>query len=306
MITLAVLPPQRPNLDIASDGNSNRLFWPASFTNYVLQSSTTLNATQWQTVASPAALVGGYNSLLLPTAYASGFYRLACTNGWPQQPSVYVGCDQASLEGLLESSDGGNTWQSVGLMGDTVNAIAVDPTNPNNIYAGTSSSDEFIATFAPGGQLYLLELPWRQRTQYRRRYRLGRRKRFRNWFHRIAGFPTTPSQPRAHPRTEEGPPAVTSPATGGTGTAGKASVVSKPAASGCPDPQTINLTVHRNKFLAQGLLRAKEKLAPPATRSPADCPFQKLSTAIGSPEGYPAALGTADHCGKIRSRGMHK
>ena len=68
--TAATPPP--PSLHIASVGNQSILFWPASGTNYVLQSTTNLASPNWVTVSNGAPIIGVTLTNNLPAA----FFRL--------------------------------------------------------------------------------------------------------------------------------------------------------------------------------------------------------------------------------------
>ncbi len=52
---------------------------------------------------------------------------------------LYVG---AEFDGVFKSTDGGETWLPVnlGLDGVRVTGLAIDPVDPNVLYAGTSES----------------------------------------------------------------------------------------------------------------------------------------------------------------------
>ncbi len=67
----------------------------------------------------------------------------------PDDPlTVYVG----TIDGIYKTEDGGDTWHLAGLSGAEVNAIAIDPDNTGNVFAGTgdaySQSDlEIVGVF---------------------------------------------------------------------------------------------------------------------------------------------------------------
>jgi photosystem II stability/assembly factor-like uncharacterized protein len=56
---------------------------------------------------------------------------------------AYIG---TSGSGVYRSSDGGQTWQSAGLSSYTVYSLAVDPTNPNLVYAATDLYGSLLVT----------------------------------------------------------------------------------------------------------------------------------------------------------------
>jgi hypothetical protein len=69
--------------------------------------------------------------------------------------TLYLGTDSASGQGVLKSTDGGNTWNISGPAGDTINALAVNPAYPATVYAGLNGGrDAFISFLTPSGQLY--------------------------------------------------------------------------------------------------------------------------------------------------------
>jgi photosystem II stability/assembly factor-like uncharacterized protein len=47
--------------------------------------------------------------------------------------------------GVLCSNDAGQTWQSVGLIGQTVKTLAISPTQPGTLYAGTKPAHLFVS-----------------------------------------------------------------------------------------------------------------------------------------------------------------
>jgi hypothetical protein len=150
LTAVAVAPPLTPALALTHSGTNASISWPAAFAGYVLQTTPGLSPAQWQNLGQAPQVIGGYNVAALPISSSDGFYRLAYTNSAARQPTFYVGTDRAGSQGLLRSSDGGNTWQAFGLSGQTVNALAVSPGAPSTIYAGLAGSyDAFVATFSP-------------------------------------------------------------------------------------------------------------------------------------------------------------
>jgi hypothetical protein len=146
-----------PALTLARAGSSDNVSWPASFAGYVLQTTPALNPANWQNAPQPPATNNGSIVVTVPTSGAQGYYRLLLTNSAvASPPTLYLGTDSASAEGVLQSTDGGVSWNAVGLAGNTVNAVAVNPLNPATVYAGLNGgNDAFISTFTPSGQLYL-------------------------------------------------------------------------------------------------------------------------------------------------------
>ena len=92
--------PSVPTLTIARSGNSDVVSWPVAFTNYTLQSTPTLNAANWQNVAQ---LNNGNNVITNPISGAQGFYRLVGTNNSSSLPTVYLGTDTTSGQGVLKA-----------------------------------------------------------------------------------------------------------------------------------------------------------------------------------------------------------
>jgi hypothetical protein len=75
----------------------------------------------------------------------------------PRTPTtIYAGVQGScgmggcSLEGVFKSTDGGDTWHSIGLTNRTVNAIAIDPVEPTTLYAGTAGGGVFKSTDGGG------------------------------------------------------------------------------------------------------------------------------------------------------------
>jgi hypothetical protein len=50
--------------------------------------------------------------------------------------TLYAGTGGA---GVFKSTDGGTTWSAAGLSGNRVFALAIDPTTPSTLYAGTNA-----------------------------------------------------------------------------------------------------------------------------------------------------------------------
>ena len=68
---------QTTNLSIAPAGNQVVLFWPASVTNYVLQSTTNLLPAAWSTVSPAPVVVNGQNTVTNSISGRQQFYRLS-------------------------------------------------------------------------------------------------------------------------------------------------------------------------------------------------------------------------------------
>ena len=152
---LAIAPPATPALAIASSGNNDNVSWPASFAGYVLQSTASLNPANWKNVMLSPATNNGSVVMTVPVSGPQGFYRLISTNNSYSPPTLYLGTDQASGQGVLKSTDGGINWNATGPAGDTINALAVNPAFPTTVYAGLNGGrDAFVASLTPSGQLY--------------------------------------------------------------------------------------------------------------------------------------------------------
>jgi uncharacterized repeat protein (TIGR03803 family) len=61
-----------PSLGIASIGNQVVVYWPASASTYVLQSTTNLSSTNWVSVSNGVPIIG----VTLPNSPSGGFFRL--------------------------------------------------------------------------------------------------------------------------------------------------------------------------------------------------------------------------------------
>ncbi len=70
-----VLSQPPPQLNIQMTGQQAMLFWPASVTNYVLQSSTSLNA-GWNAVTNAPAVTGNQRNVTVSLSGTSWFFRL--------------------------------------------------------------------------------------------------------------------------------------------------------------------------------------------------------------------------------------
>jgi photosystem II stability/assembly factor-like uncharacterized protein len=68
--------------------------------------------------------------------------------------TAWASPDRFFCGGVFRSHDGGQSWQSTGLSAHYVKSLAIDPTNPQTIYAGAGS---FIGFFSPGGGIFRSE-----------------------------------------------------------------------------------------------------------------------------------------------------
>jgi hypothetical protein len=77
----------------------------------------------------------------------------------PSDPNIaYIG---SSVNGLFASGDGGLTWHSAGLSPDAVYALAVDPLNPQKVYAATSQVGTVRVSTNGGGSWGSTSIPGR-------------------------------------------------------------------------------------------------------------------------------------------------
>ena len=152
---LAIAPSSVPALTIASSGANDIVSWPASFAGYVLQSTASLNPANWKNVMLSLATNNGSVVMTVPVSGPQGFYRLISTNNSSSPPTLYLGTDQASGQGVLKSTDGGINWNATGPAGDTINALAVNPAYLATVYAGLNGGrDGFVTALRHNGQLY--------------------------------------------------------------------------------------------------------------------------------------------------------
>jgi photosystem II stability/assembly factor-like uncharacterized protein len=66
--------------------------------------------------------------------------------------------------GVLRSNDAGRTWQSIGLVGQTIKALAISPTQPGTLYAGTKPAHLFVSRDSGTSWTELVSfrrIPWR-------------------------------------------------------------------------------------------------------------------------------------------------
>jgi hypothetical protein len=153
---LAFAPPAVPALSIANAAGSDLVSWPAVFPGYMLQSTPALNPANWQNVSQGLATNSGVVVATVSQSGAQGYYRLIQTNtAAAAPPTIYLGTDSASGQGVLRSTDGGKTWFGTGPNGDTVESLAVSPANPPAVFLGLNGGrDGFVTTLLPDGTLY--------------------------------------------------------------------------------------------------------------------------------------------------------
>jgi hypothetical protein len=152
---LAFAAASSPALTIANSGGNEIISWPVAFAGYVLQSTSLLRPANWQNVTQSRVTNNSSLVVTIPQSGGQAYYRLLSTNGATAAvPTIYLGTDSPGGYGVLKSADGGQNWTGEGPYGDTVNAIAVDPVNAANLYAGLNGGrDAFVAAFTPEGQL---------------------------------------------------------------------------------------------------------------------------------------------------------
>jgi formylglycine-generating enzyme required for sulfatase activity len=80
-VTFTYVPPQLTNLGIAPAGNQTVLFWPTTFTNYVLQSTTNLASPNWGLVTDAVPVtVSNAVTITVTNTSPARFFRLYNTN----------------------------------------------------------------------------------------------------------------------------------------------------------------------------------------------------------------------------------
>ncbi len=148
--------PVAPALSIGRSGNNDALSWPVASTGYKLQSTPTLGPVNWQNVPQSVVTQNGENVVTVPISDMQAYYRLILTGTAPAaSPTLYLGTDQISDQGVFRSVDGGKTWYVNGLEGNTVNALVVNPADATTVYAGLMGGrDAIVSALTPSGQLY--------------------------------------------------------------------------------------------------------------------------------------------------------
>ena len=116
--------------------------------------------------AVTAIAVDPQNSAVLIAATADGVFRTSDTGmHWSAVDATIVGCVALTIDaqdpkiiyagsssaGVYKSIDGGTSWIRTALTG-SVQAVAIDPRNHSNVYAGTSSG---IARSTDGGSSWI-------------------------------------------------------------------------------------------------------------------------------------------------------
>jgi photosystem II stability/assembly factor-like uncharacterized protein len=69
--------------------------------------------------------------------------------------TAYAFADRFGCGGVFRSDDGGQSWRTIGLSSYYVTSLAIDPTDPQTIYAGTSAP--VIGFFSPDGGVFRSE-----------------------------------------------------------------------------------------------------------------------------------------------------
>jgi photosystem II stability/assembly factor-like uncharacterized protein len=70
-------------------------------------------------------------------------HDVRCLAADPLNPELLYAGTQG--HGVLRSNDAGQTWQPVGLVGQTIKALASSPTQPGTLYAGTNPARLFVS-----------------------------------------------------------------------------------------------------------------------------------------------------------------
>ncbi|MBI1922345.1 MAG: hypothetical protein HYS23_14815, partial [Geobacter sp.] len=116
--------------DIAVDPYNSAILFAA--TNNGIYKTTDWGGS-WQILTSTVFASADIRKIVLPSANPA-------LNPLPMQTdTVYV----ATGDGLYESIDGGATWNRLVLASQSINSIAIDPQQPNTLYAGTSDAGIF-------------------------------------------------------------------------------------------------------------------------------------------------------------------
>ncbi len=103
-------------------------------------------AAQWSPINSGLSAMGvSVNSLVIDSASPSTVYALTTVY------STGSGAAAAIVPGLLKSTDNGDNWIAVGTVAGAT-CLAIDPSNPSNLYAGTSQG---VMKSADGGQSWI-------------------------------------------------------------------------------------------------------------------------------------------------------
>ncbi len=126
------------------------MVWTTDFVNFGRILAVNVNPTTQATVYAGSidnGFIKSTNSGLTWAASNTGltYNNVQCMSVCRSNSNIiYIGTDSlsgsASTKGVYKSTDGGNSWSNVtndGFTSDrSVQTIAVDPTNPNNVYAG--------------------------------------------------------------------------------------------------------------------------------------------------------------------------
>lgn len=106
-----------------------------ALTSYFSTSAVSGSSNSW-TRTGP--VVGTVDALAISTSNPSIVYAgITSSTG---------GFGQTSTSGIYKSTDGGSNWTRSGLIGKSFFSLAVDPTDPDKVYAGTRSSGVYKST----------------------------------------------------------------------------------------------------------------------------------------------------------------
>src|ERR1017187_3693774 len=125
---------QLTNLGIAPAGNQTVLFWPTTFTNYVLQSTTNLASPNWGLVTDAVPVtVSNAVTITVTNTSPARFFRLYNTN-----PPI------------------GMTLIPAGVftMGNPIGPSGITDPNPTNVYASAFYMDTNLVSYSQWQLVY--------------------------------------------------------------------------------------------------------------------------------------------------------
>jgi formylglycine-generating enzyme required for sulfatase activity len=126
--------PAAVQIGITAAAQNAVLSWPATATNYILQSATNLAPASWQTVSNAVpALVNNYFTVTITNTARARFFRLYNTNSTPTVPVPW---------GMVLIPAGSFT------MGDTFNEGNDDELPLHTVYVSAFYMDQYDVTYA--------------------------------------------------------------------------------------------------------------------------------------------------------------
>jgi hypothetical protein len=72
------------------------------------------------------------------------YYKLFALTSDPSNPKSYVAASEE--DGVMRTTDGGETWRAIGLTDQKLSCFAMDPTNPKRLVAGTKDKGVYLST----------------------------------------------------------------------------------------------------------------------------------------------------------------